>query len=383
MTRTALVGARVFDGVRILDGHAVVIDGPRISAVVADEAVPSDARRQRVEGLLAPGFVDCQINGGGGVLFNDETSVAGIAAIAAAHRRFGVTGFLPTLITDTRPKMAAALAAADAAIATTVPGVLGIHLEGPFLNPERRGVHDARLMRTIDDADIALLTTPRKGRVLMTVAPEKMPAGAIARLVAAGVVVSAGHTAATAEIVRRAFDEGLSGFTHLFNAMPPLTGREPGPVGAALDDADSYCAVIADLHHVSAISLRVAIAAKGWQRMMLVSDAMPTVGAGTDSFTLAGQTITRTADGALRTENGTLAGANLDMATAVRNTVTTLGLPLEAALHMASRAPAEFLGLGGELGRIAPGYRASLVQLDDRLAVTDTWIDGSYTSRET
>jgi N-acetylglucosamine-6-phosphate deacetylase len=354
----------------------VLIDGPRIAAVVADGDVPASVPRRPVQGLLAPGFVDCQINGGGGILFNEQTSVAGIAAIAAAHRKFGTTDFLPTLITDARHKMAEALEAVEAAIPAGVPGVVGVHLEGPFLSPDRRGVHDARLMRTIDADDFALLTVPRRGRVLMTVAPEKMPAGAIARLAEANVVISAGHTAATAEIVQRALGEGLSGFTHLYNAMPPLTGREPGPVGAALDDANSYCAVIVDLHHVSATSLRVAIAAKGWRRMMLVSDAMPTVGTDDRSFTLNGQTITRTADDVLLNASGTLAGAHLDMATAVRNTVTVLGLPLEAALHMASTAPAAFLGLGGELGRIAPGYRANLVLLDDALQVSDSWIDG-------
>jgi N-acetylglucosamine-6-phosphate deacetylase len=372
----AFTGARIFDGARILDGHAVLIDGPRIAAVVADGDVPASVPRRPVQGLLAPGFVDCQINGGGGILFNEQTSVAGIAAIAAAHRKFGTTDFLPTLITDARHKMAEALEAVEAAISAGVPGVVGVHLEGPFLSPDRRGVHDARLMRTIDADDFALLTVPRRGRVLMTVAPEKMPAGAIARLAEANVVISAGHTAATAEIVQRALGEGLSGFTHLYNAMPPLTGREPGPVGAALDDANSYCAVIVDLHHVSATSLRVAIAAKGWRRMMLVSDAMPTVGTDDRSFTLNGQTITRTADDVLLNASGTLAGAHLDMATAVRNTVTVLGLPLEAALHMASTAPAAFLGLGGELGRIAPGYRANLVLLDDALQVSDSWIDG-------
>lgn len=372
----AFTGARIFDGARILEGHAVLIDGPRIAAVVADGDVPASVPRRPVQGLLAPGFVDCQINGGGGILFNEQTSVAGIAAIAAAHRKFGTTDFLPTLITDARHKMAEALEAVEAAISAGVPGVVGVHLEGPFLSPDRRGVHDARLMRTIDADDFALLTVPRRGRVLMTVAPEKMPAGAIARLAEANVVISAGHTAATAEIVQRALGEGLSGFTHLYNAMPPLTGREPGPVGAALDDANSYCAVIVDLHHVSATSLRVAIAAKGWRRMILVSDAMPTVGTDDRSFTLNGQTITRTADDVLLNASGTLAGAHLDMATAVRNTVTELGLPLEAALHMASTAPAAFLGLGGELGRIAPGYRANLVLLDDALQVSDSWIDG-------
>jgi N-acetylglucosamine-6-phosphate deacetylase len=376
VTIIALTGARVFDGNRMLDGHAVVLDGSRIAALVPDRDVPQAARRRAVEGLLAPGFIDCQVNGGGGVLFNDETNVAAIAAIGEAHRRFGTTGFLPTLITDARPKMAAALDAAESAIAAGVPGVLGIHLEGPFLNPERCGVHDRRHMRPIDEADLTLLTAPRRERVLLTVAPETMPTGTIARLAAASVLVSAGHTAATAEIIRGALAEGLTGFTHLFNAMPPLSGREPGPVGAALDDPDSFTGLIVDLHHVSATSLRVAIAAKGWERMMLVTDAMPTVGGNIDNFTLAGRSVSLAADGTLRTEDGTLAGAHLDMATAVRNAVSVLGLPVEAALAMASRAPATFLRLDGELGRIAPGYRANLVLLDDELQVRETWIDG-------
>ena len=381
MTRTALVGARVFDGANILDGQAVVIDGSRIAAVVAAEAVPSDARRQSVEGLLAPGFIDCQINGGGGVLFNDETSLAGIAAIAAAHRRFGVTALLPTLITDARPKMADALAAADAAFTTGVPGVLGVHLEGPFLNPERKGVHDPRLMRAMDEDDIALITSAKAGRILMTLAPEKVPPAVLSRLAAAGIILSAGHTAGSYETIRAARKAGLTGFTHLFNAMPPLAGREPGPVGAALDDEEAWCGLIVDLAHVSAPALRIAIAARGWQRMMLVTDAMPTVGSSEAEFTLLGRTVRRR-DGTLKTDDGTLAGSDLDMASAVRNTVSALGLPLEAALHMASRAPAEFLGLGAELGRVAPGYRASLVLLDDDLGVHETWIDG-VPSRQT
>jgi N-acetylglucosamine-6-phosphate deacetylase len=372
----ALSGARVFDGTRLLDGHAVIIDKGRIAAVVRNADISAGAVRRTVSGLIAPGFIDCQVNGGGGVLFNDAITPEGIAAIGAAHRRFGTTGFLPTLITDNRAAMTAALTAAEAAIAAGVPGVLGVHLEGPFLNPARRGVHDPAHMRPIDDADIALLARPHRGRVLMTVAPEMLPKGAIARLTTAGVVVSAGHTAASVEEVRAARAEGLTGFTHLYNAMPPLAGRDPGPVGAALDDPEAWCGIIVDGKHVSATSLRVAIGARGWRRTMLVTDAMPTIGSTAASFTLLGKTIRRAPDGALRTEDGALAGADLDMATAVRNAVESLGLPLEAALHMASRAPAEFLGLGGELGSIAQGYRANLVLLDDRLAVTETWIDG-------
>jgi N-acetylglucosamine-6-phosphate deacetylase len=371
----ALSGARIFDGDRLLEGQAVLIDGGFIAGLVADRDIPPGARRQKVEGLLAPGFIDVQVNGGGGVMFNHERTPEGIAAIGAAHRKFGTTGFLPTLITASRAHMVEAVAAVSAGMAARIPGLLGIHIEGPFINPERRGVHDPSLMRPMEEEDIGIVTSLASGRTLVTLAPEKVPAAAIARLVEAGVVVSAGHTAASYATISEARAAGLCGYTHLFNAMPPLTGREPGPVGAALDDADAYVGLIVDLFHVSAPSLRVAIAARGWRRMVLVTDAMPTVGTDISSFVIDGATIHRN-DGRLIRGDGTIAGSDLDMATAVRNTVVELGLPIEAALHMASRAPAEFLRLGGELGRIAPGYRASLVLLDDDLRVADTWIDG-------
>ena len=375
----ALTGARVFDGARLVDGCAVVIDDGRVAAVVPQADVPAGIGRREIAGLLAPGFIDVQVNGGGGVLFNDVTTADGTRTIGVAHRRFGTVGFLPTLITDAREKLGAALRATEAAIAANVPGVLGVHLEGPFLNPERKGVHDPRFMRPIDDEDIALIESARAGRIMMTVAPEKVPAATIRRLATAGVVLSAGHTAAPLETIRVARAAGLTGFTHLFNAMPPLAGRDPGPVGAALDDPEAWCGLIVDMHHVSATSLRIAIAARGWQRMMLVTDAMPSVGSPEGSFMLLGREISRR-DGRLTTTDGTLAGSDLDMATAVRNTVAALGLPLEAALHMASGAPAAYLGLEAELGRIAPGYRASLVLLDDDLVVTETWIDGVATA---
>jgi N-acetylglucosamine-6-phosphate deacetylase len=376
----ALTGARIFDGVRLLDGRAVVIDGGRVAAILPQADVPADIGHREITGLLAPGFIDVQVNGGGGVLFNDATTADGIRAIGAAHRHFGTVGFLPTLITDAREKMGAALKATETAIAANVPGVLGVHLEGPFLNPERKGVHEPRFMRPIDDEDIALIESARAGRIMMTIAPEKVPAATIRRLATAGVVLSASQPAAPLETIRVARAAGLTGFTHLFNAMPPLTGRDPGPVGAALDDPEAWCGLIVDMHHVSATSLRIAIAARGWQRMMLVTDAMPSVGSSEGSFMLLGREISRR-DGRLTTTDGTLAGSDLDMATAVRNAVTALGLPLEAALHMASRAPAEYLGLEAELGRIAPGYRASLVLLDDDLVATKTWIDGAEAER--
>jgi N-acetylglucosamine-6-phosphate deacetylase len=371
----ALTGARIFDGSAIVDGHSLVIADKTITALVPDGDVPSDVAVRRVDGLLAPGFIDVQVNGGGGVLFNDERTTSGIAAIAAAHRPFGTTGIMPTLITDTREHMAEAIAAARDALETNVPGALGIHIEGPFLSPERKGVHDPKLFRDVDEADIALVTSLGRGRTLMTLAPERVPPEIIARLAAGGVILAAGHTAASYETVAAARDAGLTGFTHLFNAMPPLTGRAPGPVGAALDDPESFVGIIADLFHVSAASLRIAIAAHGWQRMVLVTDAMPSVGSDLTEFLIDGNVITRK-DGRLLRGDGTIAGSDLDMATAVRNCVEALGLPLEAALAMASRAPAEYLRLDRELGRIAPGYRADLVLLDDDLKVVDTWIDG-------
>ena len=374
--RFALAGARVFDGVRLIDDHAVVVDGARIESLVARRDLPAGIVTHAVTGLLAPGFIDVQVNGGGGVLFNAQRTADGIATIGAAHRRYGTTGFLPTLITDTREHMAEAVAATRAAIERGVPGVLGVHLEGPFLNPERKGVHDPALMRPMDEADIAIAASLGVGRMLVTLAPERVSTDVIERLTRAGVVVSAGHTTADYETIVAAFAAGLTGFTHLFNAMPPLSGRAPGPVGAALDNVDAWCGIIVDLHHVSAVSLRVALAAKGWQRMMLVTDAMPSVGSDKSSFDLLGRTITRR-DGKLTTDDGTIAGSDLDMAAAVRNTIEHLGMPLEAALHMASRAPAEFLRLGDELGRIAPDYRANLVLLDDDLEVVETWIDGA------
>ena len=370
-----LVGARIFDGVEMLDGHAVVLDGERIAAMPSAADIEPDAEVRTIEGLLAPGFIDVQVNGGGGVLFNDARSVEGIRAIGAAHRRFGTTGFLPTFITDTREKMAEAVEAVRQGMAEGVPGLLGIHLEGPFLNPERKGVHNASFMRPIEDADIEIMTSLGAGRTLVTLAPEMVAPEAIERLASVGIIVAAGHTNADCAALEEAARRGLTGFTHLFNAMPPLAARAPGPVGAALGMADAWASLIVDLLHVAPAALRVALAAKRMDRMMLVTDAMPSVGTELQSFELQGRTISLK-DGRLTTAEGTLAGSNFDMASAVRSAVGHLGVALPEALRMASSVPAAFLRLGGELGRIAPGYRASLALLDDDLKVRATWIDG-------
>ncbi len=373
--RFAIACPGIFDGSRMLADHVVLVEGGAIASVLPTSSLGADIEIQKVDGLLAPGFIDVQVNGGGGVLFNDERNVEGIRKIGAAHRRFGTIGFLATFITDTRERMAEAVEAVRQGLATGVPGLLGIHLEGPFLNPERKGVHDPKFMRPIEEEDIRIMTSLGAGRTLVTLAPEMVPVHAVSRLREAGIVVAAGHTAASYDALKEARLRGLSGYTHLFNAMPPLMSREPGPVGAALDDAEAWCSLIVDMHHVSAASLRIALAAKGADRMMLITDAMSTVGSDLQEFALNGRRIVRRA-GRLTTENGTLAGSDLDMASAVRNAVRHLGLDAPTALRMASTNPAEFLGLGEELGRIAPGRRANLVLLDDNLEVQGTWIDG-------
>ena len=374
-TTSFLQGAAVLTAQGLRSDIGVLLRGARIEALAA-EPPPGAEVVDLAGGLLLPGFIDVQVNGGGGVLFNDRPTAEGIAHIAATHRRFGTTGLLPTLITDEMEVARRAVQAVQEAIAAGVPGVLGIHLEGPFLNPARKGVHDAAKMRTLDDAAVDWLCAPRRGRTLLTLAPECAPQGALRRLVRAGVIVSAGHTDASYEQMRAALAEGLSGFTHLFNAMSPLVGRAPGAVGAALEDRESWCALIVDGHHVHPAALRVALAAKSAERCLLVTDAMPTVGTDDTAFMLGARRIVL-ADGRLTDAQGVLAGSALDMASAVRNAVSLLRLPREAAVRMASCNPARLLRLDDETGAIAPGLRADLVHTDDRLHVRRTWIAGA------
>jgi N-acetylglucosamine-6-phosphate deacetylase len=379
MANRALVNVRVLLDDGFHDDVAVLIDG---AGGIAGLVPAGQARLQAAEvddldgGWLLPGFIDAQVNGGGGVLFNNDTSAEAIAAIGRAHRRFGTTGFLPTLISDDAGVMAHAVAATRDAIASGVPGVLGVHLEGPYLAPTRKGTHDAAKFRVPDAAEIAMATALDNGVTLVTLAPEQVPLDTIGAMVARGAIVVAGHTAASYEQVRAGLDAGLRGFTHLYNAMSPLQGREPGAVGAALEDRDSWCGIIVDGVHVHPGSLRVALAAKPRGKLFLVTDAMPMVGADDPSFALYGEVITAI-DGVVRNAAGSLAGSALDMATAVRNCVHLLGLPLDEAARMASTYPARFLGLDGRLGRIASGLQADLVLLDDVLQVRSTWIAGA------
>jgi len=378
--QTAFVNGRVLLDGDFTSDRVVVIDGPRIAAITARDDVPAAARRIDLHGaLLLPGFIDVQVNGGGGVLFNDAANIEDVRKLAAAHRAFGTTGLLPTLISDDLDVIAAALDLVARAIDANVPGILGIHVEGPFLSPARRGVHDASKFRELDEPAFRLLTSMQHGKLLLTLAPETTTPDMIRRLARAGVVISAGHTNARYADIRRAIDAGLRGFTHLFNAMSPLTGREPGTVGAALEDLHSWCGLIVDGHHVDPVTMKLALRCKPIDRFMLVTDAMPTVGMSGEYFMLQGRRIT-VRDGMCLDESGTLAGSNLDMACAVRNAVRMLDVDLATAVRMASEFPAAFLGLERHLGRIAVGARASFVIADEEMNIGATWIDGQAAS---
>jgi len=358
----------------IVEAAAISVADGRIAAIGAPNGGAAGDAIDLAGGWLLPGFVDTQVNGGGGVLFNDQTDVDAIAAIGAAHARFGTTAFLPTLISDTPEQITAALAAVDEAIEAGVPGVVGIHIEGPFINEVKRGIHEAHRIRRLDAQTLALLTAPRRGKVMLTLAPELCDEEDLRTLVAHGVILSAGHSDATYDEAKRAIAAGLTGFTHLFNAMSPLHHRAPGAVGAAFD-SDCYCGLIVDDVHLHPAIVRLAVAAKGTDRIMLVTDAMPSVGTDASEFALQGKRIA-VKDGVCFFEDGTLAGTHLDMASALRETVKATGLDVAEAARMASATPAAFLSLSDSHGALAPGRRADWVWLDSTLAPRETWIGG-------
>ncbi|PRD42641.1 N-acetylglucosamine-6-phosphate deacetylase [Phyllobacterium phragmitis] len=375
----AVTAPRIFDGEQWLHDAALILRSGLIEAVVAQNDIPSAIRIVSMhDGMIVPGFIDVQVNGGGGVMLNEKPDVDGIHAICAAHARFGTTGLLPTLITDTREITAAAIAGGKEAERTKVPGFLGLHLEGPHLSVKRKGAHDPALIRPMDDSDFARLVEARKhlSVLLLTAAPESITNEQIRMLVQAGIIVSLGHSDSSYAVASQAAASGASMVTHLFNAMSPLGHREPGMVGAALGIGSLNAGLIADGLHVDPAAIGIALRAKtGPGHIFLVTDAMSTIGTDLTSFTLNGRTIYRT-DGRLTLEDGTLAGADLDMISAVRFMHRTIGLPLDEALRMASLYPANSIGLGDQLGALREGMRASFLHLDNGLDIKRTVIDG-------
>lgn len=365
---TAYSGARIFDGEAWHDDAALVVEGGVVQSI---GAAPAGAARVVLDGgVLATGLIDLQVNGGGGHLVGAGTTADDLAMVCATHRAFGVTGLLPTLITDTAEVTEAVLAVGAEAARREVPGFLGLHLEGPHLSLSRKGAHDPALIRPMDEADLVRLERARGAlpHLLVTVAAETVTPEQIAQLVRAGIVVSIGHSDASFEVASAAIRAGASMATHLFNAMSQIGNRDPGVVGAALHHGSVWAGLIADGIHVNPATLGLALRAKtGPGRVFLVSDSMSQAGTDMASFELGGRTIYRK-DGALRLGDGTLAGADLTLDAAVRHMHLTFGLELGECLRMASLCPAQAIGADG-LGRLVPGSEANIVWLDDGLRV--------------
>jgi len=374
---TAFSHGRIVTAQGVASGQSVLCKDGRILALVADDTVPSDAMRIGLDGnILMPGFIDVQVNGGGGVLFNDEPTVEGLRTIAKAHAAFGTTGLMPTIISTDLTTIGRAIAAVDEAVSQGVPGILGIHIEGPYLSPKRRGIHNPIAFPLLDDEAVGVLSSLRHGKTMVTLAPDAVLLTAVERLVEAGVIVCIGHSDASYDATMSVLNAGARGFTHLFNAMSPLQTRAPGVVGAALDDGRSWCGIIADGHHVHPAVLRVAYACRGPDKLMLVTDAMPPVGSSHQSFLLQGRTI-RAKNGICLGPDGTLAGSATDMATAVRMANDFLGLTdFVATAKLSSSNAADFLMLSGEIGTIAAGARADFVLVDSALAMRAVFIGG-------
>jgi N-acetylglucosamine-6-phosphate deacetylase len=376
LSKTVITNCRVLtpDGFR--DGVQLVIEKAHIVGI---EPVQRHDDAEIVVDLdgktVLPGFVDTQVNGGGGVLFNTEPTVEGIASIARAHARHGTTTLLPTFVTDDLDRLERAIAAVREAIAEGVPGIAGIHIEGPFLAAEKKGAHDASKFLHLSRDHIGLLTALKDAAILITVAPESAPTDCIEELVVRGAAVAIGHSNASLAAAQAAIEAGARGFTHLYNSMSPMIEASPGCVGAALSDDRTFCGIIADGVHVEPELLRIAYRCKGPERLMLVTDAMPCVGMlGERVFTWEGTTY-RARDGACYNDSGVLSGSDLNMNAAVRNAITMMNVPTATAVTMATRTPAQFLGLG-DRGTLASNMRADFVVTDSDLIVQQTWIGG-------
>ncbi|MGH6759969.1 MAG: N-acetylglucosamine-6-phosphate deacetylase [Phyllobacterium sp.] len=375
----ALAGARIFDGKAWHSEAALIVRDGKVGEIVSRGSVPPDMETTSLNGgMLVPGFIDIQVNGGGGVLLNEEPNVDGIRTICAAHLPFGTTGLLPTLITDTPEITSATIAAGEEATRERVPGFLGLHLEGPHLSLTHKGTHHPALIRPMDNTDLAKLLAAASELpvLLVTVAPETVTADQISAMADAGIIVSLGHSGSTYDIAANAAKAGATMVTHLFNAMSQMSHRSPNMVGAALETGSLYAGLIADGFHVDRPAMAIALRAKkGPGKVFLVTDAMSPIGTDITSFTLNGRLIKREG-GRLTLEDGTLAGADLDMISAVRFIHREIGLELDEALRMASLYPAEAIGLDRQRGRLLTDFVADIVHLSDDLDVEHVWQDG-------
>ena len=382
MSKQLIIADKIFDGEKFHHKAGLLINNDCIETIVsADELSMLDASvsKQTVSGLLAPGFIDTQVNGGGGILFNHQASRDDLNKLCKTHLSFGTTAMLPTIITDHFDVMKQAADTLAQAIneqqSNIENNIVGIHFEGPGISVNKKGTHCQSRIRPLTDQELELFARQDIGQVVVTLAPEVVPAEQIKWLTQHNVKVSLGHTNASYEIAKQAFDIGANGATHLFNAMSALNARAPGVVGATLLDDDVFCGIIVDGHHVHAASLKLAIKTKGIEQLMLVTDAMALAGSDKIEIDFFDRKIYRHGD-KLTSSTGELAGSTLTMDVAIKNATKTLAIELSDALVMAAATPAKFLGLDKRYGKLLPGYFANVVALNDNKDVTHVWLKG-------
>ena len=373
--KQALLGSQIFCGERFYDHHALLIDGNSIIEIVDEKNIPNAFNKIELDqGILAPGFIDLQVNGGGGILFNNSPTKESLNTIINAHQFFGTTSIMPTVISDSIKVLTKCTRAVTQEIKKN-SALLGIHIEGPFFSLKYRGVHQKKYISKLSSEYLELFSNLKEFPVILTLAPECISIKDLNHLASLGLKIMAGHTDASYDELEQAAKNNLNGFTHLFNAMSQISAREPGAVGAALDFDNLYASIIVDLHHVHHSLIKLAYQKKPIGKLFFISDSMATINHGEPTFELYDEVVSEQ-NGRITNAEGKLAGSSITQIDAVKNAYQKCNIPLDHALAMASRYPAKFIGVDQYLGSLKPNYRADLVHFDSNFKVNNVWTSG-------
>ena len=379
--KQALIGAQLFSGKEFFDNRALLIDGENIIDIINEHDIPKNFEIQKLNGgILSPGFIDLQVNGGGGKLFNNSPDKESLNTIIEAHQHFGTTSIMPTVISDSLNVLKRCTTTISEEIENN-KSLLGVHIEGPFFNVKYRGVHQKQYINTINSDYLNLFENLKDFPVMLTLAPECISTKQLKHLKSLGFKILAGHTDASYDQLEEAIKYGLDGFTHLFNAMGQISAREPGVVGSALTFDNAAVSIIVDLHHVHPSLIQMAYKQKPQGKLFFVSDSMATIHHGEPSFELYDEIVSES-KGRIINSEGKLAGSSITQIDAIKNAYQSCNIPLNEALAMASRYPAEYLGVANYLGSLKSGYRADLTHFDLDFQVQNVWVAGKQLRQE-
>ena len=373
--KQAITGSKLFNGIDFIEHKALLIDDQHIAGIVNEDAIPTDFQVKKLEGgILSPGFIDLQVNGGGGKLFNNSPDKESLNTIISAHQYFGTTSIMPTVISDSLNILQKCTDTISNEINNN-HSLLGIHIEGPFFNVKYRGVHQKQYINTINASYLNLFETLDKFPVMLTLAPECISIKQLKHLKSLGFKILAGHTDANYDQLEEAVKYGLDGFTHLFNAMGQISAREPGVVGSAFDFDETSASIIVDLHHVHPSLINLSFKQKPKGKLFFVSDSMATINHGEPSFELYDEVVSES-NGRIINSEGKLAGSSITQIDAIKNAYQKCSIPIESAISMATLYPAEYLGVSDYIGQLKKGYRADLAHFDSNFHVQNVWLAG-------